>query len=110
MPQLKRRGTGRMLIEALEQEARENDLESIFAFTYVTGFFDKLGFSEVERGELPLKAWKDCLRCPKFQNCDEIAVLKRLAQHQVSSRHDDFDGTRTEKLIQLPTICAPSFR
>ena len=40
------------------------------------GFFAKMGFQEVERGELPLKAWKDCLRCPKFQSCDEIAVLR----------------------------------
>lgn len=77
-PSLKAAGVGRRVVEALEQEARDNDLESIFAFTYVPGFFGKLGFDEVDRGELPLKAWKDCLRCPKFQACDEIAMLKRL--------------------------------
>jgi amino-acid N-acetyltransferase len=77
-PAVKTRGIGRALVEALEEEARAQDLHSIFAFTYVPGFFGKLGFEEVDRGELPLKAWKDCLRCPKFQACDEIAVLKRL--------------------------------
>jgi amino-acid N-acetyltransferase len=77
-PAVKTKGIGRALVEALEVEAREQELHSIFAFTYVPGFFGKLGFEEVERGELPLKAWKDCLRCPKFQACDEIAVLKRL--------------------------------
>jgi amino-acid N-acetyltransferase len=77
-PNVKSQGIGRALVEALETEAREQDLYSIFAFTYVVGFFGKLGFEEVDRGELPLKAWKDCLRCPKFQACDEIAVLKRL--------------------------------
>jgi amino-acid N-acetyltransferase len=77
-PAVKTRGIGRALVEALEDEAREQELHSIFAFTYVPGFFGKLGFEEVDRGELPLKAWKDCLRCPKFQACDEIAVLKRL--------------------------------
>ncbi len=77
-PGLKEKGIGRALVEALEVEAREQDLHSLFAFTYVAGFFAKLGFEEVDRGELPLKAWKDCLRCPKFQACDEIAVLKRL--------------------------------
>jgi amino-acid N-acetyltransferase len=75
---VKTKGIGRALVEALEEEAQTHDLHSLFAFTYVAGFFSKLGFEEVDRGELPLKAWKDCLRCPKFQACDEIAVLKRL--------------------------------
>ena len=77
-PNLKTKGIGRKIVEELETEARRHDLQSIFAFTYVDGFFRKLGFEEVDRGELPLKAWKDCLRCPKFQACDEIAMLKRL--------------------------------
>lgn len=71
-------GLGRKMVEALEQEAREFGLVSLFAFTYVEGFFRKMGYETVERGELPLKAWKDCLRCPKFQACDEIAMRKRL--------------------------------
>ncbi len=71
-------GAGQALMEALEREAREFDLDAVFAFTYVPGFFAKMGYHEVERGDLPLKAWKDCLRCPKFQACDEIAVLKLL--------------------------------
>jgi N-acetylglutamate synthase-like GNAT family acetyltransferase len=62
----------------------ENDLESLFAFTYVSGFFSRLGFLEVDRGELPLKAWKDCLRCLKFHACDEIAMLKRPAEHRTA--------------------------
>jgi hypothetical protein len=57
-------------------------LDAVFAFTYVPGFFAKVGFNEVERGELPLKAWKDCLRCPKFHACDEIAVLRELRPHR----------------------------
>ena len=77
-PDVKSRGIGRVLVQALEEEARQFDLHSIFAFTYVDKFFARLGFTEVERGELPLKVWKDCLRCPKFQSCDEIAVLKHL--------------------------------
>jgi len=77
-PDVKSQGIGRVLVEALEKEARQFHLHSIFAFTYVEKFFARLGFTEVERGELPLKVWKDCLRCPKFQSCDEIAVLKHL--------------------------------
>jgi amino-acid N-acetyltransferase len=74
----KGRGVGQRIAGALEAEARAFGLESLFAFTYVPGFFHKLGYTEVDRGELPLKAWKDCLRCPKFQCCDEIAMVKKL--------------------------------
>lgn len=100
-PEMKQHGIGRVLVENLEHEARENDLESLFAFTYVPGFFAKLGFFEVERGELPLKAWKDCLRCPKFQNCDEIAVLKRLRAPVHSAAHHEVRDQLIAGLVQI---------
>lgn len=74
----KTHGVGRRLVEALVKEAADYSLNAVFAFTYVEDFFRKVGFRQVERGELPLKAWKDCLRCPKFQCCDEIAVVRVL--------------------------------
>ncbi len=74
----KTQGAGRKLVEALVTEAGLYELDAVFAFTYVAEFFNKVGFHVVERGVLPLKAWKDCLRCPKFQACDEIAVLRIL--------------------------------
>lgn len=97
-PELKTHGIGRVIVEGLESEAAENQLHAIFAFTYVPQFFRKLGFHEIERGELPLKAWKDCLRCPKFQACDEIAMLKRLRSDAVLSP----GSASTSDLIQLP--------
>jgi amino-acid N-acetyltransferase len=98
-PESKSHGIGRAVVETLEAEARQFGLHSIFAFTYVDGFFRKLGFAEVERGELPLKAWKDCLRCPKFQCCDEIAMVKYLTGNaaDIPAERD-----RTSGLIQLP--------
>ncbi len=77
-PDWKTHGIGRKIIEALIDEADSFSLDAVFAFTYVSEFFRRMGFHEVERGELPLKAWKDCLRCPKFQCCDEIAVVRVL--------------------------------
>lgn len=77
-PQWKGHGLGRKLVEALEAEAREHGIESLFAFTYIPDFFARLGFAEVDRRRLPSKVWKDCLRCPKLQCCDEIAMQKAL--------------------------------
>ncbi len=99
-PRMKKLGIGRIVVEALEQEARENELHAIFAFTYVPGFFSHMGFVEVDRGSLPLKAWKDCLRCPKFQCCDEIAVLKALCDDPVL----DIPARLTNLLVELPQV------
>lgn len=98
-PVLKGKGAGRLLMQALDEEAVHFELGALFAFTYVPGFFRKLGYREVDRGELPLKAWKDCLRCPKFQACDEIAVLKPLREDFSAGalRAEDARG-----LVQLP--------
>jgi amino-acid N-acetyltransferase len=107
-PGLKTRGIGRSLVEVLEAQARQHDLHSLFAFTYVDGFFRKLGYEEVDRGELPLKAWKDCLRCPKFQACDEIAMLKRintvLAPSHVASGVMPLPLAPKPELIELPRL------
>ena len=98
----KTQGAGRLIVEALVQEAFEYELAAVFAFTYVPGFFAKVGFHEVERGELPLKVWKDCLRCPKFQSCDEIAVLRVLRPDKWLS---GFPAPPEPGIyIQLPTV------
>lgn len=100
----KHRGVGRLIVEELDREARECGLHTIFAFTYVTRFFEKLGFEVVERGELPLKAWKDCLRCPKFAACDETAVVKYLVDQPV--HHRDAEPA-LPGLIHLPVMRRP---
>jgi amino-acid N-acetyltransferase len=99
-PNLKTRGIGKRIVAALENEAIENRLHALFAFTYVPEFFYKLGFREIERGALPLKVWKDCLRCSKFQCCDEIAVLKALRPNPVL--HPSTEPERD--LVQIPLL------
>jgi amino-acid N-acetyltransferase len=99
---LKGAGIGRLLMEALEAEARGFDLDLLFAFTYVPKFFTRLGYRQVDRSALPLKAWKDCLRCPKFQACDEIAVLKWLKpEAELAGRTETADA---DELIQIPVF------
>jgi amino-acid N-acetyltransferase len=98
-PQAKKQGVGVFLTTALEKEAINNDLHAIFAFTYVPDFFRRVGFQQVDRGLLPLKVWKDCLSCPKFQCCDEIAVLKvlRMDTAPIVALND------SHELVQLPS-------
>jgi amino-acid N-acetyltransferase len=100
-PRFQGSGAGRFLMDAIDSEAREFNLASLFAFTYVPGFFAKMGYDLVDRGELPLKAWKDCLRCPKFQACDEIAVLKRL-RPEVAKKTQLFPLFPADADVQLP--------
>jgi amino-acid N-acetyltransferase len=97
-PHRKESGIGRLVVEALENEANHNDLHAIFAFTYVPDFFRKLGFHEVDRGLLPLKVWKDCLTCPKFECCDETAVIKTLTPDPLLPVSTGFPA----ELVQLP--------
>lgn len=68
------RGIGRQLVEACLAEARELGLKRVFALTYKPGFFEKLGFHLIEKSELPHKIWTDCIKCPKFPECDELAL------------------------------------
>jgi amino-acid N-acetyltransferase len=75
----RRRGIGRKLVEACISEAITLDLLRIFALTYQTEFFGKLGFIEVERSTLPEKIWSDCFKCPKYPDyCDEVAMILEL--------------------------------
>jgi len=96
----KTHGIGRMLVDSLVYEAKLYGLDAVFAFTYVPAFFGRVGFNEVERGELPLKAWKDCLRCPKFSCCDEIAVLRVLRPQRTPRMIGVEDGL----VVLLPTV------
>jgi amino-acid N-acetyltransferase len=98
----KTHGVGRRLVEALVEEADRHELDAVFAFTYVDGFFAKLGFHQVERGVLPLKAWKDCLRCPKFQCCDEIAMVRTLRPERWTESPSPWP--EADGYIQLPIV------
>lgn len=72
------KGVGRSLVEQCLAEARELGLEKVFALTYKVGFFEKLGFAEIEKSELPHKIWGDCIKCAKFPECDETAMQVRV--------------------------------
>ena len=72
------RGIGRQLVEVCLDEAQQLGLKRVFALTYKQVFFEKLGFRVIEKSELPHKIWGDCLKCAKFPDCDEIAMIVDL--------------------------------
>jgi len=76
----KDKGVGKMLVAVATEQARQLDLPRVFALTLNPAFFEKLGFGVVEKDTLPMKVWSDCAKCPKQQNCDEIAVIKTVLQ------------------------------
>lgn len=72
------RGVGKALVEKSVQKARELGIQKVFALTLTPLFFEKQGFSVIDKDSLPMKVWQDCARCPKQMNCDETAVIFNL--------------------------------
>ena len=73
-----RKGIGSSLVLACIAEARELGLKRIFCLTYKPDFFGKHGFRLVDKSELPHKVWSDCIKCVKFPDCDENAMILDL--------------------------------
>jgi amino-acid N-acetyltransferase len=73
-----RKGIGSKLVQACISEARQIGLKRIFCLTYKPDFFAKLGFRLVDKSELPHKVWGDCIKCVKFPDCDENAMILDL--------------------------------
>jgi len=69
---------GTELVKKCIEEARFFQITGILALTYKPQFFNKLGFSVIDKSELPHKIWSDCLNCVKFPDCDETAVMLKL--------------------------------
>lgn len=69
---------GKKLIRQCLKEAKNLGAKKVFALTYYPGYFKSLGFEEIDKNDLPQKIWGDCLKCHKFPDCDESAVIKRL--------------------------------
>jgi amino-acid N-acetyltransferase len=73
-----RRGIGSQVVGACLEEARALGLKRVFCLTYKRDFFAKFGFVVVDKSELPHKVWGDCIKCVKFPDCDEIAMILDL--------------------------------
>ena len=69
------KGVGRVLVNACLDEAVELEIPTVFCLSYKPAFFEKYKFRRVDKMELPRKVWSECYRCPKFPDCDEVALI-----------------------------------
>ncbi|HXX81296.1 MAG TPA: N-acetyltransferase [Thermodesulfovibrionales bacterium] len=72
-------GIGKKLVTTCIKEAKQLGIKRLFALTYHPEFFGKIGFCIIDKSKLPQKIWGECLRCPKFPECDESAVIMNLS-------------------------------
>ena len=78
LPEFQSLGLGKKLTQAALDEAERLGLPKVLALTYVPDFFRKMGFSDIPKEKLPHKVWSDCVNCPKFPTCDEVALIYEL--------------------------------
>lgn len=104
-------GVGRKLVEACTEEARELGIRTVFALTLKPGFFERLGFVIRDIATLPHKVWGECYRCPKFNRCNEIAVVRTLDVPPPPPDAPEFEPEVAQRIIvgqiQVPRPLRP---
>ncbi len=67
-------GIGKELVTKLIERGRKLKVPEIIVLTYQVDFFRKMGFSLTDKDKFPRKLWRECLECPKLEQCDETAM------------------------------------
>ena len=73
-----RQRIGDRLVRACLEEAKKLGIPTVFCLTYKPAYFERFGFSQLDKMELPRKVWTECYHCPKFPDCDEVALIYPL--------------------------------
>ena len=72
---MKKVGIGKLLVNKIKEETERVGIDKLISLTYQVEFFKKCGFEVTVKDTMPQKVWKDCIKCPKLHNCDEIAMV-----------------------------------
>jgi amino-acid N-acetyltransferase len=105
-PACQKKGIGQALVRATIEEARRLQIARVFALTYEEAFFARLGFHVVDKSALPLKVWSVCIKCPKRDGCDEIAMVRTVLDRAAPlpdqpNEHADLRYEVPTQLVQL---------
>jgi amino-acid N-acetyltransferase len=104
-PAYRKRGIGRRLVLSCIDEAEELGIARLMTLTYERPFFERCGFRVVDRQNLPLKVWSECVRCPKNQACDEVAMIRDLDVPALEPFSDDRPGaSASAREIAVPLV------
>ncbi len=76
--EFQKKGIGKNLVKKCLNEASKFGVKQVFVLTYISDFFKKIGFKEIDKSKLPQKIWGDCIKCPKFPECDEVALIYHI--------------------------------
>ena len=100
------RGLGALLVETCLQEAAELGISAVFCLTSKPAFFESCGFHHIDKAELPRKVWAECYQCPKFPDCDEVALIHHLWLSSDSKAQElsNTSGNQTLKLNAERTL------
>jgi amino-acid N-acetyltransferase len=71
-------GIGKSLVRKAIREAKSLGVKRVFVLTYVPEYFKTFGFFDIDKSKLPHKIWGECIRCPQFPECNELAVILTL--------------------------------
>jgi amino-acid N-acetyltransferase len=79
-------GIGRRLVDACWESAQELDIKSVFMLTNAAGFFERCGYCQIDKSELPQRIWNECVRCPLFPNCPEVALIRSVEPERATPK------------------------
>ncbi|MBI4499229.1 MAG: N-acetyltransferase [Chloroflexi bacterium] len=99
-------GLGQTLMQACIEEARRLGIATVFVLTHKPGYYEKLGFQLADVMHLPRKVWGECLRCPKFPHCNELALVMHL-QPDGSAVWTQQGGVTVQELDLIPAPHGP---
>jgi amino-acid N-acetyltransferase len=76
--EFQKKGIGRKMVRSCIKEAKGLGIKRVFVLTYQPEFFKQMNFKDTDKASLPQKIWGDFIRCPKFPECDEIALIRNV--------------------------------